>query len=146
MKGEGGRGIRRLQSDINLRNKIMYSSAALVTIVLGLSSRAYSEYLPQFVVRHLGDALWAAMVYFGFRVLLERRKLYISFVLSIGFSIMIEFSQLYQAVWINEVRATILGGLVLGKGFVWVDLTRYSLGIMGAYILDRCCLTRIPPA
>ncbi|MNC12800.1 hypothetical protein D3C75_605260 [compost metagenome] len=146
MKGEGGRSIRRLQSEINLRNKIIYSCAALVSIVLGLSSRAYSEYLPQFVVRHLGDALWAAMVYFGFRLLLERRKLYISFALSLGFSFMIEFSQLYQASWINEVRATILGGLILGKGFLWVDLIRYSLGISGAYVLDRCCLTRIPPA
>jgi hypothetical protein len=140
---EGGRGIRRLQSDINL---ITYSCAALVTMVLGLGSRAYSEHLPRFVTSHLGDALWAAMVYFAFRLLLGRRNLYISFALSLSFSFMIEFSQLYQAVWINEVRETILGGLILGKGFLWVDLIRYSLGISGAYVLDRCCLTRIPPA
>lgn len=141
MKGAGE--IRRLQGEMNIRDKIVYSCAVLTAIVLGLGSRKYSDYLPQLAASHLGDALWAAMVYFGFRLLLTRKKLSCSLLLSFSFSFIIEFSQLYQTVWINEVRSTVPGGLILGKGFLWIDLIRYTAGISGAYALDRWCFTRI---
>lgn len=52
------------------------------------------------------------------------------------FSFFIEFSQLYQADWINQIRATTLGGLVLGYGFLYADLVSYSIGISAAFALD----------
>lgn len=140
---KGAADIRRLQVKRILRNKAVYSCAVAGAIILGLCSRAYSDYLPRFAASHLGDALWAAMVYFGFRLLLTRHQLCFSLLLAFGFSFVIEFSQLYQAIWINEVRATVLGGLILGKGFLWVDLIRYSAGISIAYALDRWYLSRI---
>ncbi|WP_415841164.1 DUF2809 domain-containing protein [Paenibacillus typhae] len=101
--------------------------------------------MPEFAAVHLGDALWAAMVYFGFRLLLSRRSVAVALGLSMLFSFSIEFSQLYQAAWINEVRATLAGGLILGRGFLWIDLLRYTAGICGACILDRLCLNRASP-
>lgn len=59
------------------------------------------------------------------------------FMWSLMFSFGIEFSQLYQAEWINSIRATILGGLILGKGFLWIDLVRYTVGITLSYGLDQ---------
>jgi glycopeptide antibiotics resistance protein len=97
----------------------------------------FSEQLPLFVSKHFGDALWGSMVYFMFRVLLVNRKLWIAFVWSLMFSFGIEFSQLYQAEWINSIRATVLGGLILGKGFLWIDLVRYTVGIILSYGLDH---------
>ncbi|MBY0013338.1 ribosomal maturation YjgA family protein [Paenibacillus typhae] len=127
------------------RIKIIYCCAIIITIVSGLCSRAYAEYLPEFASAHLGDALWAAMVYFGFRLLLSRCSMAVALGLSMLFSFSIEFSQLYQAAWINEVRATLAGGLILGRGFLWIDLLRYTAGICGACILDRLCLNRASP-
>lgn len=48
-----------------------------------------------------------------------------------------EFSQLYQGDWINTIRDTSLGALILGKGFLGVDLIRYSIGIVIAYVIDK---------
>lgn len=127
------------------RIRIMYCCAIIITIVSGLCSRAYAEYLPEFAAAHLGDVLWAAMVYFGFRLLLSRCSMAVALGLSMLFSFSIEFSQLYQAAWINEVRATLVGGLILGRGFLWIDLLRYTAGICGAFILDRLCLNRAAP-
>lgn len=127
------------------RIRIMYCCAIIITIVSGLCSRAYAEYLPEFAAAHLGDALWAAMVYFGFRLLLSRSSMAVALGLSMLFSFSIEFSQLYQAAWINEVRATLMGGLILGRGFLWIDLLCYTAGICGAFILDRLCLNRASP-
>jgi hypothetical protein len=122
---------------MSLRAKVVYMSAVVIVIALGLGSRMYGDVLPQFVSRHFGDALWGSMVYFAFRMLLTRRSLLLSLGLSLLFSYGIEFSQLYQAEWINGVRATVLGGLVLGKGFLWIDLIRYTVGIAAVFILDR---------
>lgn len=126
-----------------MRDKMIYCGAVLIAIVLGLSSRAFGDRLPPFAANHLGDALWAAMVYCAFRTLLTHRALGLSLVLSLIFSYSIEFSQLYQGDWINGLRSTVAGGLILGKGFLWIDLLRYTVGIGFVYGLDRVCLSRI---
>jgi glycopeptide antibiotics resistance protein len=115
----------------------MYFGAVLLTILLGLASRKYSHLLFPFIAENAGDVLWAMMVYFGFRFLLVNKSMITAFLLSFLFSFGIEFSQLYQEDWMNQIRGTLLGALILGKGFLLVDLIRYSTGIVIAYSLDR---------
>ncbi|MFF2752981.1 DUF2809 domain-containing protein [Psychrobacillus sp. NPDC058041] len=123
--------------------RIVYIIAVVITILLGLSSRKYSHSLLLFVALNAGDVMWAMMVYFGFRFILIRKSLVTAIWLSFSFSFGIEFSQLYQAEWINQIRGTLLGALVLGKGFLTVDLIRYAVGIMIATIFDKVMLVFI---
>ncbi len=116
---------------------IAYVFAIVITIILGLASRKFDHLLPPFVAENAGDMLWAMMVYFGFRFLLIQKGVFIALGLSFLFSFGIEFSQLYQADWINQLRATRLGALVLGHGYLTVDLIRYSAGIILAAALDK---------
>jgi hypothetical protein len=128
---------------INLRYRNMrraYIIAVVITILLGLASRKYSHLLLLFAAQNAGDVLWAMMVYFGFRFLLVRKSLLTAIWLSFSFSFGIEFSQLYQADWINQIRGTLLGALILGNGFLTVDLIRYTAGIMIATVLDKVTL------
>lgn len=120
-----------------MRIKLTYSLAVIMTIVLGLVSRSGSEHVPLFVARHAGDMLWASMVYFGCRFFFTRQSLLFAFSLSMLFSFSVEFSQLYASPWINEIRNTTLGALVLGRGFLWIDLFRYTIGILLSYSFDR---------
>jgi len=46
------------------------------------------------------------------------------------------FPGLYHAPWIDAARATRLGALDLGYGFLWSDLVCYLVGAVGAAILD----------
>lgn len=119
---------------------ITYFIFIVSIIFLGLASRKYSYLLPPFLADHAGDALWAMMVYFSFRFILPRNQQSASIILSILFSFSIEFSQLYQANWINRIRSTTLGALILGKGFLTVDLIRYAIGILIGAVLDRFIL------
>ncbi|AHM63420.1 hypothetical protein D770_25885 [Flammeovirgaceae bacterium 311] len=121
---------------MDLKKRLIYLMAIIIMIGLGLSTRIFSDALPYFVSHHFGDALWAAMVYFGFRTLWPFKSLLFSALLSLSFSFLIEFSQLYRAEWIDAVRASTLGALVLGKGFLWIDLLRYTAGVMFAWSLD----------
>ena len=44
-------------------------------------------------------------------------------------SLLVEFSQLYHAPWIDSIRGTTLGHLLLGSGFDSIDLICYAAGI-----------------
>uniref|UniRef100_UPI00403F0BF4 ribosomal maturation YjgA family protein n=1 Tax=Paenibacillus sp. FSL K6-1096 TaxID=2921460 RepID=UPI00403F0BF4 len=120
-----------------IKYRLIYSGAVVLAIGLGLGTRAYSNELPPFISAHFGDALWAGMIYLACRVLFIRQPLWLALLLSLGFSFGIEFSQLYQAEWIVQIRATTAGGLVLGQGFLWVDLVRYTAGILFCYVVDQ---------
>lgn len=125
--------------------RIAYLIAIVITILLGLASRKWSHLLLSFVAQNAGDILWAMMVYFGFRLLLVRMNILPAIVLSFLFSFGIEFSQLYQEDWINQIRGTLLGALILGKGFLTVDLIRYTAGIIIATVLDKVALKIVIP-
>lgn len=121
----------------NLRSRIVYIIAVAFVIILGLSSRLFSHLLPVFIGDNVGDMLWAMMVYFGFRFLFVGKSMNVAMLLSILFSFGIEFSQLYQEEWIIQLRNTMIGALILGKGFLLIDLVRYAVGILVGVLLDK---------
>lgn len=123
-----------------LNMQITYLIVIIITIFLGLASRKWSLLLPSFVAQNAGDMLWAIMVYFGFRLLLVCKSTLTAIWLSFLFSFSIEFSQLYQEDWMNQIRGTTLGALILGKGFLVEDLVRYTVGIIIATVFDKVAL------
>ena len=140
MEETGGNSARGFFS---FKSRFLYAGAVVLTIILGLCSRKFSAQLPAFVSAHFGDALWAAMVYFGIRALLVKRSLPFAALAALLFCFVIEFSQLYQAGWINEIRQTLAGSLILGKGFLPIDLIRYSVGVGIAFLLDFFLLRKV---
>lgn len=125
-------------NNLRYRNlKLAYILAIIIIILLGLASRKYSDHLLSFIAENSGDMLWAMMVYFGFRFLLVNKNMLTAVILSFLFSYAIELSQLYQEVWINQIRGTTFGALILGKGFLAVDLIRYTAGIIIGTVLDK---------
>lgn len=111
------------------RNRYLYILLIGITIAAGLASRRYAHILPQWAELYMGDALWALMVYFIFGFLFNKKSVMVIALLAIGFSFGIEISQLYHATWIDAIRATRIGGLVLGFGFLWSDLLCYTVGV-----------------
>lgn len=64
------------------------------------------------------------------------------FVLAIGLCFLIEISQIYHAPFIDSIRQTRVGGLVLGFGFLWSDLVAYSVGGLVGLALEVKVLLR----
>ncbi|KWW50392.1 hypothetical protein AWW69_15405 [Bacillus cereus] len=118
------------------RNRLLYATFTIIVINLRLSSRKFAFALPELLNDYLGDALWALMIFIGFGFLfpkIETKKLaFISLIFCYG----IEMSQLYHAEWIDNIRATTLGGLVLGYGFLWSDLVAYKIGVGVGLIVE----------
>ncbi|WP_243446382.1 ribosomal maturation YjgA family protein [Romboutsia weinsteinii] len=122
---------------IIMKKRAVYFIITLVVMVMGLLSRKFMFIFPKDIAPYVGDMIWAMMVYFGFRFLLPNFSLLKSFSMAIIFSFAIEISQLYQADWINAIRRTTLGGLVLGYGFLWEDILSYSIGIVFGVVIDK---------
>lgn len=116
--------------------RVIYFLLVVVTIALGLFSRSNLVASPSFVNRYIGDALWALMVFWGVRMILPNQAVWLSALFALIFAFGIEFSQLYHAPWIDSIRATRLGGLVLGFGFLFSDLLSYTVGILCGVLLN----------
>lgn len=112
--------------------RVIYGVLILLTILCGLLSRYFTA-IPLWV----GSTLWGLMVYFIIRFLLIRAAVLKVAVVALGFSFTIEFLQLYQAPWINQIRNTLFGRLVLGQGFEWADLAAYTLGVLMGVLAER---------
>jgi hypothetical protein len=113
------------------RLRLIYFILVIATIIIGLLSRHF-KCIPLFI----GDILWATMVYFIMRFLFINRHMKLVVVASLLFCFAIEFSQLYKAPWINELRHTLFGRLVLGEGFLWSDLLCYVVGVGIGFFVD----------
>ncbi len=105
-------------------------------IILGLASRKYQSNFSDTINLYLGDAIWAMMVYFFFRIFAFKTR-----ILKHGFYCLIycyltEISQMYHSPLIDSLRNTTIGGLVLGFGFLWSDIVSYSIGILAAISFD----------
>ncbi|RYD65368.1 MAG: DUF2809 domain-containing protein, partial [Verrucomicrobiaceae bacterium] len=101
------------------RNRLVYGRWLVMVIVAGLVSRSgwARGYLPEFVRDYAGDALWALMVFLGLGFIFPKARTGVIALAALGISFAVEFSQTYRAEWIDGIRATRVGGLVLGRGW-----------------------------
>ena len=120
-----------------MKNRIKYFIITIIIMLMGLLSRKFMFIFPRNIAPFVGDMLWAMMIYFGFRFLFPKLNIIKSLVLAFLFSFSIEISQLYQSEWINNIRNTIIGGLILGHGFLFEDLISYSIGIILGCVVDK---------
>ena len=116
---------------------------AVVTIALGLASRRWAAELPAFVAAYAGDALWAAMIFWLAALVRPAASTARLAAVALFICVAVELSQLYHAPWIDGIRATRLGGLILGYDFLASDLACYAAGVALAAAIDRL-LVRAP--
>jgi Protein of unknown function (DUF2809) len=116
------------------RNRVLYAVLAIAVVASGLLWRSGIIPLPGWLSNNGGDALWALMVFLGFGFLFPHASTLVITLLSLTFAWGVEFSQLYNAPWIDAIRTTFPGRLALGNTFYWPDLPAYAVGIaLGAW-------------
>lgn len=120
----------------NLSQVFNYLILIIVASVLGILSRTYGSILPDLVARYAGDTMWAFALYYVIALFSLKRTFSFRFILTLILSALDEFSQLYHAPWIDEIRHTTIGALVLGNTFIWTDLLCYLAGAVLAVIVD----------
>ncbi len=122
---DGGSGLTRRRK----RSPWLYLVLLAVIIALGIGSRRFGRVLPGFVAAFAGDTLWALAAFVGIGLILSSASTWRVATLAFLLAVLVEVSQLYHAPWIDSIRDTTLGALVLGHGFLWSDLGCYAVGV-----------------
>jgi hypothetical protein len=118
------------------RNPLAQIILMALVCVLGIGSRRYSHALPGFIAANAGDTLWALAAFLGIGLVLPQASTRTIACLAMAFSVAVEISQFYHAPWIDSIRQTTLGGLILGFGFLWSDLACYAAGVALGVMID----------
>jgi len=131
-----------------VRVRLVALSAMVATMASGLASRRWPGALPSEFGKYPGDALWALMVFFGWRALRPLARTRDVASMALAASVAVEVAKLWQAPWLVAFRHTTLGHLLLGHGFSWENLAAYGVGVLAGVALEAVghALTPSPPA
>jgi hypothetical protein len=137
-------GTQPVNSVAPLRTSLIRAALALVVIACGLSLRWYGFQLglPAFVVKYGGSLLWATMVFLLVGVLLPRLTRAQLAAIAMAIAVVVEFSRLAHAPWLDAFRLTTAGALLLGRIFSLWNLVAYAAGIALGVWVDRLAAMR----
>ena len=108
----------------------------LLAATFGLASRQPPLVGWPVIGTYGGDAAWAMAAYAGWRLLRPTDALLVTAGLALLTAFTVEISQLVRVDWLDTIRSTRLGALLLGRGFLWSDLVAYAGGTVLATGLD----------
>jgi hypothetical protein len=119
------------------RRRIWLILGLLIVIPLGLASRKHGAVLPVFLAENAGDALWTMAVYLSLAICRPHWSAVRLGCLALVISFAVEFAQLLDWNWLNTLRKTLPGRLLMGSGFLWIDLIRYAFGAIIVATIDQ---------
>jgi Protein of unknown function (DUF2809) len=119
------------------RSRLHYVTRAVLTIAAGLWIHRGGLSLGAVARDVTGDALWAMMMLWWVSALAPSASILTRAGAALGICIAVECSQLLHAPWLDHVRATVVGHLVLGSGFDPRDLVSYAAGVLLGAAIDR---------
>lgn len=114
-----------------IKKKLLIPIIGIILLIpIGLISRRIG-----WIPAETGDALWAMMVFCLWRIVLHNKKLPTVAIVSLAHCYLVEFSQMITWRWLVSFRQTFIGHMMLGQGFLWIDLLAYSIGIIVIYMI-----------
>lgn len=129
--------VGRQKAMLRPRSRLAYGVVMMLVTALGLLSRRFPQFVPAALGKAPGDVLWALLVFLGFGFLFPAARTGMLALAALVFSFAIEGSQLYHAPWIDAIRDTVPGRLVLGSTFLWSDLVAYTVGVFAGVVAEK---------
>lgn len=120
----------------NRRSRPIQVLILIIVIAAGLASRKYPQMFPSCLGKYPGDALWALAAFVLWGLILPQTKTMKIAGLAFLTSFLDELSQLYHAPWIDAIRVTAIGHIILGFSFSWYDILAYTAGILTGIIME----------
>ncbi|HET7539014.1 MAG TPA: DUF2809 domain-containing protein [Polyangiaceae bacterium] len=109
------------------RSRVSVCFWLLLLIAFGLGSRRLGG-LPEWITLYAGDVAWGALFFTLFCLVRPTLSPAGAWVAAVVTTEIIEFSELYHTPWLDALRATRAGGLLLGHLFLWSDVVCVALG------------------
>lgn len=94
---------------------------------MGLATRSRPQAFPALVATYGGDVLYAVL-WVQIVAVVARGRVAVCAGIALAVCVAIEASQAVHLGWLDALRATRAGALVLGRGFMTSDLACYAVG------------------
>ena len=121
------------------RNRLFQTVVLVLVLGVGLLWRTRYLSLSPFLSKYGGDALWALAIFLGAGLCFRHTSTLQATLIALGFAWGIEFSQLYHAPWLDQLRSSLPGRLVFGSTFNAPDLLAYVVGIVFGAVAEQVC-------
>jgi hypothetical protein len=126
-----------------LTRRAVYLLLAAATVISGLLVRFAPLGLPWFVVKYGGSTLWAVMVYWVLVLVWPRSRPLVLASIADGIALLVELQRLYHAAWLDAIRVSLPGILLLGRIFSVRDIVAYWLAIGAVALFDGLVIRRV---
>jgi hypothetical protein len=120
---------------LTVRRRVRYLALAIGTIAVGLTVHLGGSFLPPVFRDVLGDALWAMMIVWWMGVAAPQLPLRTRGLAALVVCVAVELSQRYHTPFLDALRRTLPGHLVLGSGYDPRDFLAYAAGVVVAVVL-----------
>ena len=107
------------------------------TVLIGLTIHLHGLGLGERARDVLGDALWAAMIFWLVSLAAPDSRLAVRAAAALAVCFAVELGQRIDHPMLRAVRGSTLGHLVLGSDFDARDLAAYAGGVAAAILVDR---------
>jgi hypothetical protein len=125
-----------------LRARAPFVALALGTTALGLAVHWRGQWLPPAARDVAGDALWAAMIAWWIGAAAPHVAPWRRALVALVVCFAVELGQRLRTPRLDALRGAAIGHLVLGSDFDPRDLGAYTLGVLGALVLERSARRR----
>jgi hypothetical protein len=116
--------------------RILYAFLIAGTIVAGLATRSTLFSMPRVFGKYPGDCLWAVMIFLGVGLIFPALTTPRTAGLAILICFVVETIKLLPWDWLDSIRQTSVGHLVLGRAFTWQNYIAYSVGVLIAALVE----------
>lgn len=119
------------------RSRTLSVLLSLLTLLAGLASRKFSVWLPAWLAKNAGDALYAVLIFWLAGLIAPRLSTPRCALTATGFCFGIEFLKFSQVPWLVAARHSQAGALVFGVGFHAQNLACYVVGVVLAALAEK---------
>jgi hypothetical protein len=112
---------------MNRVRAVAFASMALC-VPVGLATKRYPIEGAEWVQGSVGGALYVTFFCLAALVVWPRARAWVIAAAALGATCGVEVLQLWHPGWLEAIRATRPGGLLLGSTFVWADFPWYFIG------------------
>jgi hypothetical protein len=117
--------------------RMRYLALAIGTIAVGVIVHLDGSRLPRVPRDILGDALWAMMIVWWMGVAAPLVRLRTRGLAAFAVCVAVELSQRYHSPFVDALRRTVPGHLVLGSGYEPRDFLAYAVGVTAAVVVAQ---------
>ena len=114
----------------NLRTRLAAAGGAALLVPIGLGTKIYAGPGADVVRASVGGALYVAFFCLAALVVWPRARPWVVSASVLGATCLVEVLQLWHPAWLEAIRATTPGGLLLGSAFGWEDFPWYGVGAL----------------